>query len=293
MAASHIKHWRIGAVEVIRIVEIDGHEDEVSMLLAGADRDLMRRHDWLWPHFATPDARMRLSFQCFLVRSEGLQIMVDTCIGNDRERAIPVFHQLQTDFLQDLEAAGTTPDAIDVVLCTHLHNDHVGWNTRLVDGRWVPTFPNARYLFAADEMEHWQAVLKAGGNHDTAHFPDSIDPVVEAGLVQLVSCDHRITSEVRLTPTPGHTPGHVSIAISSEGAEAVITGDMMHHPIQIARPDLHANFDTDSAWAARTRQAFVEAQARSGALVIGSHFADPTSGRITRDGDGWRLDVAD
>ncbi len=156
MTANHIKRWRIGEVEIVRIVEINAHEDEISMLLPGAGRDLMLQYEWLRPHFVTSEGKMRISFQCFLVRSRGLQIMVDTCIGNGRERAIPIFRQLQTEFLQDLERAGARPEDIDVVLCTHLHDDHVGWNTRLIDGRWVPTFPQARYLFAAQELDYWQ-----------------------------------------------------------------------------------------------------------------------------------------
>jgi glyoxylase-like metal-dependent hydrolase (beta-lactamase superfamily II) len=293
MPANHIKRWRIGEVEVIRIVEINAHEDEITTLLKEADRSLLQSYDWLQPHFVTPEGKIRISFQCFVVRSRGLQIMVDTCIGADRDRAIPVFDHLQTDFLEDLDHAGVKPEDIDVVLCTHLHDDHVGWNTRLVDGRWVPTFPNARYLFAAEELIHWQAERAGGEVHYTAHFPDSIDPVLEAGLVDRVGTDHRVTDEVRLFPTPGHTPGHVCIAISSGGREAVITGDLMHHPLQIARPDLRASFDSDPDQAAQTRSNFVEAQARTGALVIGTHFCDPTSGRIVEGPAGWMLKVQD
>jgi glyoxylase-like metal-dependent hydrolase (beta-lactamase superfamily II) len=293
MAVGNMKRWRIGAVEIVRIVEINAHEDDISVLLDGAGRDLMLRYEWLRPHFVTAEGRMKISFQCFLVRSQGLRIMVDTCIGNGRERSIPLFHQLQTEFLQDLERAGAQPEEIDVVLCTHLHNDHVGWNTRLMDGRWVPTFPRARYLFAAQEIDHWQGVRASGETPDTAHFPDSIDPVLEAGLIERVRTDHAITAEVRLFPTPGHTPGHVAIAISSQGQKAVITGDMMHHPVQIARPDLRVHADSDKDLAAQTRQAFVQAQASSGALVIGSHFSDPSSGRVLSDGRSWKLEVGD
>jgi glyoxylase-like metal-dependent hydrolase (beta-lactamase superfamily II) len=293
MSKAHIKRWLIGQVEVIRIVEIDAHEDEITTLLKDANRELLLSYGWLQPHFVTPEGKIRISFQCFLVRSQGLQIMVDTCIGNGRERAIPVFHQLQTDFLEDLEHVGAKPEEIDVVLCTHLHNDHVGWNTRWAGGRWAPTFPNARYLFAAEEVDHWQRERLTGEIPETDHFPDSIDPVLEAGLVDRVRTDHRITDEVRLFPTPGHTPGHVCIAISSDGHEAVITGDMMHHPLQIARPDIMASFDWDPGEAAQTRREFVEAHARNGALVIGTHFCDPTSGRIVPDAEGWKLEVQD
>ncbi len=291
MATSHMKRWQIGAVEVIRIVEINAYEDELATLLAGTPRELIQRYDWLRPHFATPDGRIKISFQCFLVRSRGKQIMIDTCIGNGRERAIPVFHHLQSDFLADLQAAGADPREIDVVLCTHMHNDHVGWNTRLLEGKWVPTFPNARYLFSAPELAHWKAVRLVGEHPDTQHFPDSIDPIAAVGLIHAVETDYRITDEVQLLPTPGHTPGHVCVRITSGGAEALITGDMMHHPVQIAHPEMRAAFDVDPAQAALTRQTFVERHERSGALIIGTHFAHPTSGRIVRDGERWRLDV--
>jgi glyoxylase-like metal-dependent hydrolase (beta-lactamase superfamily II) len=289
MAVEHIKHWKIGDVEVARIVEVNNHHDPMEVLLPGVTAQVVQGYRWLAPHFVTADGTMMISFQCFVLRSQGHQVMIDTCIGADRQREFDIFCNMKTTFLTDLAAAGFPPEKVDTVLCTHLHFDHVGWNTRLVNGRWVPTFPKARYLFARREFDHWQHLRRTHGYHDLRHIEDSIDPILEADLADLVEPTHRITDEVWLEPTPGHTPGHVSVHIASRGQEAVITGDMMHHPIQLALPETHANFDMDKAQGARTRRAFVERYQDRKALIIGSHFCDPTSGWIVRDGAAWRL----
>jgi glyoxylase-like metal-dependent hydrolase (beta-lactamase superfamily II) len=234
---------------------------------------------------------MIISFQCFVLRSPGRTVMIDTCIGADREREFDVFTNMQSTFLEDMAAAGFPHESVTDVLCTHLHFDHVGWNTRLVDGRWVPTFPTARYYFGRREWEHWKHLRDTDGYHDMAHLKDAIDPVMEAGLVELVDPDFRLTDELSLIPTPGHTPGHVSVLIQSRGQSAVITGDIMHNPIQIAAPEREGNFDMDKAQGARTRVEFVERFSESGTLVIGTHFADPTAGQIVRDGAAWKLKV--
>ena len=289
MAKEHIRRWRIGDVEVVRLVEVNNWEDPMTMLLPEGTPEFVQQYRWLQPHFATPSGRMLISFQCFVLRSRDKRVMIDTCIGADRQREFDVFCNLKTTFLEDLTFAGYPPDTINTVLCTHLHFDHVGWNTQLVNGRWVPTFPKARYLFGAKEWEHWQHLRRTGGYHSFEHLDDSIEPILAAGLADLVGTEHRITDEVWLEPTPGHTPGHVSVRISSRGEEAVITGDMMHHPIQLAVPDLHANFDMDKAQGARTRRAFVERYQERKALIIGSHFCDPSSGWIVREGAAWKL----
>ena len=289
MAKEHIRRWQIGDVEVVRLVEVNNWEDPMTMLLPEGTPEFVQQYRWLQPHFATPSGKMLISFQCFVLRSRDKRVMIDTCIGADRQREFPVFCNLKTTFLEDLTFAGYAPDTINTVLCTHLHFDHVGWNTQLVNGRWVPTFPKARYLFGAKEWEHWQHLRRTGGYHSFEHLDDSIEPILAAGLADLVGTEHRITDEVWLEPTPGHTPGHVSVRISSRGEEAVITGDMMHHPIQLAVPDLHANFDMDKAQGARTRRAFVERYQERKALIIGSHFCDPSSGWIVREGAAWKL----
>jgi glyoxylase-like metal-dependent hydrolase (beta-lactamase superfamily II) len=270
-------------------VEVNAFEDNLWMLWKDETADFLKRHAWVHPHFATPEGLMKISFQCFVLRSRDKTVMIDTCIGADRKREYDVFCNIRTTFLDDMKAAGFPPSSITTVLCTHLHFDHVGWNTHLVNGKWVPTFPQARYLFGRREYDYWCHLRETGGYHDFEHLHDSIDPVLEAGLVDFIGPEHQVTDEVSLFPTPGHTPGHVSVLIRSRGEEAVITGDLLHHPIQLSYPLRHANFDMDKQQAAATRQAFVDRFAGRKALVIGSHFPDPTSGWIIRDAEQWIL----
>jgi glyoxylase-like metal-dependent hydrolase (beta-lactamase superfamily II) len=289
VAVEHIKHWRVGEVEVVRIVEIDAFEDDIGMLLEGETAAFVRQFPWLQPQFATPDGRMKISFQCFALRSQGRSVMIDTCIGAGRKREYDVFSNLRSTFLDDLAFAGYPRERIDTVLCTHMHFDHVGWNTMQVNGTWVPTFPRARYLFSRAEYEYWVRLQEDGASHHFEHLKDSVEPVLAAGLVDFVPADHAITDEVSLFPTPGHTPGHVSILIRSGGQEAVITGDMMHHPIQLVVPTHPGHFDEDKEQGGLTRKAFVDRFANTKTLVIGSHFCDPTSGWIVREAGHCKL----
>ena len=289
MAAEHIRHWKIGDVDVARIVEVNAHEDPFEMLVPGTTPESAKQHAWLFPNYATSDGRMKISFQAFALRSGKDRIMIDTCIGNDRQREYPIFTNLRTSFLEDLAAAGYAPETITKVLCTHLHFDHIGWNTKLVGGKWVPTFPKARYLFGRKEYEHWQMLKRTGGYHDFQHLVDSVDPITTAGLADFIEPHLKITDEVSLVPTPGHTPGHVSVQISSKGQRAFITGDMMHHPIQLAEADKPGNFDMDKEQGIKTRLEYFERLADKDVLVIGSHFCDPTAGYIVRDKRNWRL----
>lgn len=291
MAAEHIRHWRVGNVEIARIVEVYGWEDDITMLLPDATPAFVQQFGWLRPHFATPDGRMIISFQAFVLRSRGRTAMIDTCIGADRQREFDVFTNMQSTFLEDLAVAGFPAEQVTDVLCTHLHFDHVGWNTKKVGDRFVPTFPQARYLFGRKEWDHWKFLRETNGYHHMEHLTDAIDPVVEAGLVEFIDPDFRLTDEVSLVPTPGHTPGHVSVLIESQGQSAIITGDMMHNPIQIAVPGREGRFDMDKTRAARTREEFVQRFAGSPTLVIGSHFAEPTAGRIVADGTAWKLET--
>lgn len=293
MALENLHTWKIGEVEITRIVEVNGWEDDISMLWPDAGPQDVQKYPWLLPHFATPDGKMIISFQCFVMRTPQYQIMLDTCIGADRQREFDVFTNMQTSFLEDLSAAGFKREEMDYVLCTHLHFDHVGWNTHLVDGQWVPTFPNARYLFGKSEYEHWKMLEETKGYHDLNHMADAVQPVVDAGLVDLIDIEHKVCPEISLRPTPGHTPGHVSICIESKGEKAVITGDLMHNPIQLAEPKRIVRFDMDQEAGAQTRQDFVDDYANQDVLVIGSHFSDPSAGYVVSDDDGCRLKTDD
>jgi len=293
MAIENLHTWKIGDVEITRIVEVNAWEDDITMLWPDASPDDVLKYPWLQPHWATPEGKFILSFQCFVMRTPDHQIMLDTCIGADRDREFDIFTNMQTDFLEDLSTAGFDRNEIDLVLCTHLHFDHVGWNTNLVDGKWVPTFPKARYLFGRQEFEHWKMLEKTKGYHDLNHMYDAVMPVVEAGLVDLIEHDHKPCPEITLRPTPGHTPGHVSINIESQGQKAIITGDMMHCPIQLEEPGRVIRFDMDPEQGGKTRQEFVDDFANSDVLVIGTHFSHPTAGYVVQDGNGTRLKTED
>ena len=242
---------------------------------------------WLRPRFFTEDGRMRLSIHAFVVRTPHHTVLVDTCVGNDKERAVvPDFHRLRTPFLARLaDQAGITPEQVDYVFCTHFHVDHVGWNTRLVDGRWQPTFPQARYLFHRPEFEHYTGLPD---DQLPASVRDSVLPVAEAGKAELVDGGHAIGDHLVLEPTPGHTPGHCSVRIATSRGPAVITGDLLHTPVQVHAPHWSPRVDHDAAQAVATRAGFIARHAEAGSLVLGTHFAPPTACRFERNGGGHR-----
>ncbi len=268
--------WQIGEVRIQCVVELVAESPITRAFVASVAPDELAPHlHWLQPAFLTDDLRTRVAVQSMLIESRDTRIVVDTCFGNDRQSAIR--SNLQTDYLDRLADAGFGRDEVDVVLCTHLHIDHVGWNTMLVDNRWEPTFPRAWYLFAADEFEYWRA-----HDHVYVDLADTVLPIVEAGRHRLVDARFEITDEVRLLPTPGHTPGHVSVAISSGGEHALITGDALAHPIQIVDPTWPLRHEVDIALANKTRQQLLAALEGTATLLIGTHFPEPTAGYVRR-----------
>ncbi|MDA3038512.1 MAG: MBL fold metallo-hydrolase [Actinomycetota bacterium] len=280
--------WTIGDVNITSIIETEQHW-RFAWLLPSVTDDLIASVPWMKPHFVDDVGKLILRIQALVIEADGQRIIVDTCVGNDKPRPTPLFDMLDTTFLDDLKAAGFPPDTIDQVVCTHMHVDHVGWNTRWVNEAWVPTFPNARHLFGRIEYEHWKVTDESDVFGDV--MGDSVAPVFDAGLAEIVESDHSLTPSVRLEPTPGHTPGHHSVHISSGGRQAVITGDMVHHPIQLPHPDLVSSADTDSAAAIASRRAAFARWEADDVLVIGTHFAGPGAGRLVAEGDGWRYDV--
>ena len=290
-----MQSWKIGAVTIRKLVEFEGtySTGKPGSMIPAATPAAVQQIPWLLPHFATPDGQVKISIHALLLETPSLRLVVDTCIGNDKQRRNPLFNQLKTSFLADLAKAGWSRDSVQGVLCTHLHVDHVGWNTMLDEsGRWVPTFPKARYYIGRTEYQHWLTEpAEAVARENAALMADSVKPILDAGLASMVETDAVLAPEVRLIPTPGHTPGHVSVVIDSQGERAVITGDLMHHPCQIARPHWSSDFDSDKDLSRRTREAFVAEFADTPTLVIGTHFAAPTAGRLVRDGSAWRLAV--
>ena len=282
---------RLGEVTIDRVVELSQSSFRTTTMLPDATpADLARHHSWLAPHFLdTSTGDMRSHIQTYIVRTPHHTIIVDTGIGNHKPcTGNPNWHMRQSAYLDDLAAAGVSLAAVDVVVCTHLHVDHVGWNTRLVEGCWVPTFANAKYIFAGEEWEFWQAE-HASDAPTHACIGDSVWPVVEAGQVQLVDSHYVIDQYARFEPSPGHTPGHVCLRLTSSAGEAVFAGDLMHRPVQVAEPQWSSIFCTDAAQSRATRRAFVEAQADTGTPVLAAHF--PMPGHIVRRDDGFRFEA--
>jgi glyoxylase-like metal-dependent hydrolase (beta-lactamase superfamily II) len=280
-----MRSWTVGDITVTSVVEAEGATPGPFLFAAATPDEVLARHGWARGTFVDDDGMLLARVQALVISSGGRTVVVDTCVGNDKERDLAAWNRLQVPFLERFREAGFDPLAVDAVVCTHLHTDHVGWNTMLVDGEWRPTFPESRYVFAGPEYRHWSAEpFCRRAEHD-----DSIEPVVRAGLVDLVDVDAELAPGVRLVPTPGHTPGHCSISLASQGERALVTGDFVHHPVQIATPGWCSRFDSDSVVAERTRREFIEANADSDLLVIGTHFGGPGSGRIVSTDDGHVL----
>jgi glyoxylase-like metal-dependent hydrolase (beta-lactamase superfamily II) len=229
---------------------------------------------------------LRMSFHSLVLRTPQGNVLIDTCVGNHKERPlIQPWHQQTFPYLQRLTQLQLAPTDIDYVCCTHFHADHVGWNTRLDNGTWVPTFPNARYLFAEPEVRYWEQVHKDNPEHIfTQSWNDSVLPVIEAKQADIVSPEHEIVTGVQLRPAFGHSPGNVVINVSSGQDKAVLSGDVLHHPVQIERPDWNSVFDQDPDMAQATRTALVADVADGRTHLIGAHFAGPAALRVTEQG---------
>jgi glyoxylase-like metal-dependent hydrolase (beta-lactamase superfamily II) len=279
-------HWKVGRVKITKIVELETI-GSTRFILPLATNDEIQKLPWLIPHFATEEGRLKMSIHSLVVETPTRRIVVDTGLGNDKEgRNVPTWNNRKTPFLETMAAAGFPPDSIDTVLCTHLHVDHVGWNTKLVDGKWIPTFGNARYLFGKTEYQHWRD--HNGESDKAAVFNDSVKPIVDAGRADLVASDARLCDEINLIPTPGHSPGHMSIHIQSDGEEALLTGDVAHHPCQMAHLDWSSTADSDPVQSAATRRELFSRYADKPALVIGGHFS---AAHIKRDGNAFKFMV--
>ena len=278
--------WTVGRVRISKFVELET-VGGTRFILPQATPEAIRALSWLTPDFATGEGKLKMVIQTLVLETLTRRIVVDTGLGNDKQgRSVPMWNNRTTPFLQTLSAAGFPPESIDMVICTHLHVDHVGWNTRLVDGQWVPTFAKARYVFGRTEYQHWRDHSEAAD--ETATFADSVQPIVAAGRADLVASDAAICDEITLIPTPGHSPGHVSLHIRSDGAEALLTGDVAHHPCQMAHLDWSSTVDSDPAQGIATRQALFSRFADTATLVIGGHF---DAGYIKRDGTAFRFEA--
>lgn len=286
--------WTIGGATVTRIEEQVGPNDVVAgEFLPGLVRERFEKHlSWMVPvHYNPARDRLITSNHSWLIRIGGRTILLDTCAGNHKERPwLPRFHLQETPFLERLHAAGVLPEQIDIVLCTHLHADHVGWNTRLENGRWVPTFPNARYLYSRIEDEHWNPEVGDRRARNPARarvYDDSVSPVIAAGQADLIETEHVIDNRLIVKPAPGHTPGHVLLDMRDGGDAAVFCGDVIHHPVQVYEPSWNMRSDEQPAVAYATRRRVLEFCAESRALLFPTHFTAPHVVAITCDGHGF------
>ena len=292
MAKENVKHWKIGDVEVARLVEVNAFEDNMWMLLDGATEEFVQQYKWLVPHFATPGGKMIISFQCFVLRSKGKSVMIDTCIGADRKREFDVFCNLQTTFLEDLEYAGFPRASITDVLCTHLYFDHVGWNTRLQNGKWVPTFPNAKYVMSRTDHDFWEQEAKRPGTEafKVNTYNDSVLPIVEAKKAEFVTGEHGMCGCLTLKPAPGHTPGQIRVDLDSRGKRAIFAGDALHNPVQVPLWKWNSVFCEDRDLARKSRHELLADCVEQGALLMPAHFAPPHAAYIKDKSDRFELD---
>jgi glyoxylase-like metal-dependent hydrolase (beta-lactamase superfamily II) len=271
----------IGDVQVARVVENEGPFAPVGFLLPEFRKEMLLEHRWLQPAYVDEEIRAMMSFHSYVLRTPHHTILIDGCVGNNKERPErPMWHRQEGPYLDRLGQAGVRPEEVDVVFCTHLHADHVGWNTRLREGRWVPTFPNARYVFARREYEHWEKLHRAGQapNHDS--FKDSVLPVMEAKQADLVESDHEIEAGIHLEGAYGHTPGTCLLHVKRPGAHGVFIGDVMHTPVQLADPGLSSRFCSDAAQSAATRRALCERYADTATMLYTGHFPGSSATRI-------------
>jgi glyoxylase-like metal-dependent hydrolase (beta-lactamase superfamily II) len=252
---------------------------------------LDENRSWLEPECLDPaTGKLVLCVQSFLIRTPQHTILVDSCVGNHKPRpARPFWNMLDSDrFETNLAAAGASVHDIDYVMCTHLHVDHVGWNTRLENGRWVPTFPNAKYLMADRELAHWTEKEK----QDPAGVPwitDSVLPIIAAHRAEVVKSDFAFNDQVRLMPTPGHTIDHFSVLVGRPGRDALIAGDMIHSPLQGRYPELGMRADYDSRQAGATRRTVFDRFCEEPTLMCVTHFPAPSVSRVRRWGDGFKF----
>lgn len=278
---------QIGEVVVTKVVEAVFHSQTEILIPGSSTEFLLANQDWLSPHFIDDEGKLLISMHSLLIEADGKKIVVDTGVGDDLPDEFKHMAIQGDKYIQDLEAAGFAPDSVDFVVCTHLHVDHVGWNTKWEGGRWVPTFPNARYVFAKDAVDAWRMPKGSGLNaHGTVN---TVQPLLDAAVVDQVDPDHVLTASVRLVSTPGHSHGHFSIEIVSDGRRGFITGDASHHPVQWTAPYWGSKSDIDVDESTHTRQRILDEYLDTDALIMGTHYAGPIAGRLATTSEGIRF----
>ncbi|GAA2143222.1 MBL fold metallo-hydrolase [Kitasatospora kazusensis] len=295
MTNENVQGMVLGEVEVVRVLEWQRAFAPARRIVPDSGAGLWKdNEDWLAPDHWEPDTDLlTVALQTWVLRSGGQTVLVDTGVGNGRERpGSPHFHHRQDDFLGRLAAAGVRPQDVDVVVNTHIHGDHVGWNTMEADGEWVPTFPNARYLIPAADDFHFGPDNSYGGGgreDDRLIYQDSVAPVHRSGQAVLWDGFHRIDEHLTLESAPGHTPGSSVLRLASGGDRAVFVGDLLHSPVQILQPSCNSCFCLDQVQAAASRHRVLERAADERELVVPAHFGGAGAVEVRRAGAGFAL----
>ena len=282
--------YKLGDLEIHRAIESEVPIFDTFTFFPDATRDVVEANkDWLMPRYIDPKTiEIILCIQSYIIKTSHHTILVDTCVGNHKSRpARPSWHMQNAPFIEELANVGVHPEEVDFVLCTHLHVDHVGWNTKLVDGRWVPTFPNAKYIFSRNEYELWESRHENGEAVPVPLvYEDSVLPIVEAGQAIIVEDTHQIDDGMWLEPAPGHTPGHVMLNLKSRKETALMSGDAIHHPIQLIRPEWSSRACEDPHMSAVSRTKMLERVADTNTLLCPAHFGSPTMGHVISHPNG-------
>lgn len=284
---------QLGDASVTLIEEVSGHRHKPDFIFPEVTaEEVARNSGWMAPDLYDPVRDLLAMIRTTnVIRTRGKIILIDTCVGDCKPRNAPFFNMLQGPWLENFSKTGLRFEDVDYVMCTHLHADHVGWNTRLENGRWVPTFPNARYIFDRREAEFWLSEAREGRDSpDGPVFEDSVLPILEAGLADLVDETTELAHGFRLEPTPGHSVGHAAFHLENAGGHLIFCGDVMHHPIQVREPHLFSRFCENPAQAIRTRMDFLGRYADTGILLAPAHFERGTFGRLTSGADGFHFD---
>jgi glyoxylase-like metal-dependent hydrolase (beta-lactamase superfamily II) len=280
------QRYTVGNATITSIIEEETAHIPPEFFFPDATAALVAKYPDLVPDYADEQGNVTLRVQAFVIEAGSRRILVDPCVGNGKKRPLVFWNEMSWPFMDRFADAGFVPDGIDTVVHTHLHADHVGWGTHLVDGEWVPTFTGARHLYTEREL----AYCKDNGDPGVENvYADSVGPVVDAGLADVVAEDADLGDGIRLEPTTGHTPGHVSLWVESDGETALVSGDFLHHPVQCAEPDLAEVGDFDVARARETRHRMLARVAETGALMLGTHFSGCPAGRVVTAGDAWRF----
>lgn len=286
----------VGTIRIDRVVESEEPIlDPLQMFPEASERDIDAQLSWLAPRFYDPTSKLLvIPIQGFVVRASGRTIVVDTCVGDCKERARPMFNRQQRDWVGRLRSIGVAPESVDYVVLTHFHVDHVGWNTRLQDGRWVPTFANARYLMTSEEWDYWRSPEGQCSMERTGDYiADSVLPIVEAGRTDFVPMDHEVVQGVRFVPAAGHTPGFVCVDVTASGERLVLASDLLHSPLQCSFPEWQMRYCADPARSAATRMRFLSEWAKSRTLILPTHFPSPSAGYVEQHNGSFRFQYSE